>query len=305
MNPREQQQPTSEEDPVTNAENEVSAHPTAANFKAKVAQLARDYDMLVALNVKVSSLPSSSGFELPNGERFDRSEMRSYNTAFKNAIRNLATHYSTATAKKKRAAAKRPNKSLRAPSLFTKPLADFIRQADFGTAYVKDENGQCIPQGPLSGFLEEAKEGVIARGALISLLAIYYKIHRLNGPEGGKTIYPDEAFGRLAQEAHRLLPTKNEERRLGGEKPLKEFNPEALAFTNLSTITSTFLVPKGRWNEEQSDLLESKVVVDNVEAEREIISSTLKCLNDMGVGATKKKSPVRRASPPKPTIPNL
>jgi hypothetical protein len=270
-------------------------------FTEMLKDLARKYDQLIELNKAVATLPPSGYFPLPNGEKFDRAAMRSYNTAFKDAIRGLVKYYTQASSKKKRRTGK-PNESLRAPSLYTGELVNFLRVADFGPSYSKGPNGECIEGPPLSDFLTLAKdEGILARGMLAALLSIYTTVHHLADPNNKSVLVADDIMRQTLPNTFEALRRRSIEKPqyrkgVGGTRiPLGELSADIFYHTSYPIIGSYNLVKKKDLTPEQAQLLASPDVIEQVRAAYAVVTDTLNCIREREIREGRRKaSPSRR-----------
>lgn len=271
---------------------------TVAQFKELLDKLSKQYDMLVALNRAVAN---GQSYPLPDGTVFSKQAAKSYNSAFKKAIKGLATDYSRALAKKKR----RTTTNTRAPSYFTGEMVEFVRRADFGPAYTINEQGQCVEQGPLSDYLTLAKDnGIMVYNMIPALFSIYNNVHNL---KRGPVIQADELMKRVFANTFRELAEKDieEPKRARATKAnpnqevLEPFNPNAIPNpTGFSRMLSLNIIRKEDQTKEQEDYLKDTAVRDEAFREYDIVKSTLECIkrnNPTTPTKSKRKKQVRPA----------
>jgi hypothetical protein len=275
---------------------QIEAPLTAAQFKELLDKLTKQYDMLVDLNRAVAG---GQTYTLRNGEIISKGAMKSYNSAFKKAIKDLAKEYTRALTKKRKAG----RRGARSPSYYVDELLRFVREADFGPAYEINEQGECVEVGPLSDYLTLAKdEGIMMYNMVPTLFSIYFNYHHL---KRGSVTTADElmrrVFSRTFNELYqadvanpKYRKARKNEQGVTGSVRQEPFNPDNITLTDPSRIGSLNMIKKDNLSPEQLNRLNDTQIRDEADREYNIVRSTLNCIKQANEKASPSKSSTRK-----------
>lgn len=247
-------------------------------IKDSIKELEVYFEELVRLNRKIGEV---NEIQLSNGLKLNRSVMKTYNSAYKEALKDLYKEIVEGLSKKKT-----PQK----PAFYTGEFLNFVQRADFGDYYSFGPNGECVKnQIPLSNMLELAKQyGVMLTGSAISLLSLYLIVHNLkNGPRKYRT---DDFLKTVFANTFKAIREKDI---LAGEKRVKvrgsktgeteikqPFNPDEIDTSDLIRIVAESKVKKDNLTQEQKEYLVNPQVDEKARLEADAIRNTLDCVHE-------------------------
>jgi fructose-specific phosphotransferase system component IIB len=248
-------------------------------IKSSIKDLIDYFDEIVKLNRKVMEVPE--GIVLPNGIKFNKTLMNSYNAAYKDALANLYKEISEGLSKKK---------ALQKPAFYTGEFLNFVKTADFGFYYSFGPNGECVKNAnKLSDMLVLAKQyGIMLTGSAISLLSLYLNVHNLR--YGTRKYKADDYLRNVFAQTFESLRQKDlqaGEKRVKvrgsttGETEIKEpFNPDAIDTSDFIIIVAESKIKKASLTPEKAQYLINPEVDDKARLEGDMIRSTLDCVHE-------------------------
>lgn len=292
-------------------------------FKDIIDTMVKEFKGIIQIYHEVNLLQKDSQggtlvYELPDGRQIGRPEANELIKQFASKLKELPKYHQEAGRKKKRPVKlDEQGNPIRREGAFSRPAFyggetyQFLTNADFGDAYVRDENGQWVSAGPLRDRLEAIRGYGFTR-SVAKLLSIYRKHHNIPGsktfplPQEMRQIY-SQRINELFQEDQtnpRYRKANKTDKAAGVQTFVnqvdgKDYVSNNLNLDNVQYITFTrFHAPDriktANYTEQQEAIIADPEAQGAVEAESAIVTSTAEYYKALEEAAKPPKSPAQR-----------
>lgn len=280
--------------PATQTQLSEDFEVSAKDFRTKLDKMCNEFQNLITLTNAVAELKKGEYLEYPDRTRLGKRELRSLQSQFSRELKNLAKYF-TAAKKRKARKGKRPGTGFVIPIYVSDSLRTFFSQANLGSAYLSEQDGQgnvtWKEAGKLKDYLQLLTSQSITSPALLTpLFSIYAKVNNMQDPNNRQFLsatrdmhqYFGTTFQRLREQDLAKPKTTHVRRKdpssgqtLTEEVSIPPFDPSRFRYANFQSIVSFNRVPKEELSENQKVFLQSDDVKQRLSDEQTLVSSTL------------------------------
>jgi hypothetical protein len=209
---------------------------TAAQFKAEITRLVTRFGELNQLGDMVAALRPNDKLQHPSGYVFGRRELRSYRTAFVNAMKNLSKLYAAAKRAKRTRRTTQRRSGFNIPIVVTENLRQFFVDANLGTAVDPSTNQMTdVPLVTLLPYLTSV--GVTTSATLTPLFCIYATVNGLQRQDDRKFLSADDRLMGYFQQTFADLSALPEKVGKRGEV-IAPFRPDNFMYAHFQSIVA-------------------------------------------------------------------